>query len=325
VSIARHEGSVSGVRVRRDGREIEMPCKTVVLACGGFEANAEWRTRYLGPGWDLAKVRGCRYNQGDGIRMAIELGAQVTGNWSGCHATTWDRNAPAYGDRTIGELFSKHSFPFGIVVNSEGNRFIDEGADFYLYTYARYGQRILQQPGQFAWQIFDAQTKHLLHDEYRIKQITKVSADTIEGLVNKIEDVDRVQLLETIREYNKACARDRTLNTTIKDGLAAVNVIPPKSNWAMPIEVGPFEAYAVTCGITFTYGGIKIDSNANVLDVDDKPIPGVYSAGEMVGGLFYFNYPGGSGLTNGTVFGRIAGRNAALLAAQRQKVPEITA
>src|SRR6185437_4508238 len=96
VSIVRHEGSVSGVRVRRDGREIEMPCKTVVLACGVFEANAEWRTRYLGPGWDLAKVRGCRYNQGDGIRMAIELGAQVTGNWSGCHATTWDRNAPAY-------------------------------------------------------------------------------------------------------------------------------------------------------------------------------------------------------------------------------------
>jgi len=143
--------------------------------------------------------------------------------------------------------------------------------------------------------------------------------------VNKIEDVDRVRLLETIRDYNKACARDRTLNTTIKDGLAAVNVIPLKSNWAMPIEVGPFEAYAVTCGITFTYGGIKIDSNANVLDVDDKPIPGVYSAGEMVGGLFYFNYPGGSGLTNGTVFGRIAGRNAALLAGQRQKLPEITA
>jgi tricarballylate dehydrogenase len=325
LSIARHEGRVCGVRVRRDGREIEMPCKAVVLACGGFEANAEWRTRYLGPGWDLAKVRGCRYNQGDGIRMAIELGAQVTGNWSGCHATTWDRNAPAYGDRTVGELFSKHSFPFGIVVNAEGKRFIDEGADFYLYTYARYGQRILQQPGQFAWQIFDAQTRHLLHDEYRIKQITKVSADTIEGLVSKIEDVDRVQLLETIREYNRACVRDRPLNTTIKDGLAAVNVNPPKSNWAMPIEVGPFEAYAVTCGITFTYGGIKIDGSANVLDVDDKPIPGVYSAGEMVGGLFYFNYPGGSGLTNGTVFGRIAGRNAALVAGQRHRVSEITA
>jgi tricarballylate dehydrogenase len=302
-----------------------MPCAAVVLACGGFEANPEWRTRYLGPGWDLAKVRGCRYNQGDGIRMAMELGAQATGNWSGCHATTWDRNAPAYGDRTVGELFSKHSFPFGIVVNAEGKRFIDEGADFYLYTYARYGQRVLQQPGQFAWQIFDSQTKHLLHDEYRIKQITKVSSDTIEGLVAKIEDVDRVQLLKTIRGYNEACARDRSSDPTIKDGLAAASAVPPKSNWALPIEIGPFEAYAVTCGITFTYGGIKIDSNANVLDVDDRPIPGVYSAGEMVGGIFYFNYPGGSGLTNGTVFGRIAGRNAALLARQHQTLHEVGA
>jgi tricarballylate dehydrogenase len=325
ISILRRQGAVDGVLVRHAGKEIEMSCGAVVLACGGFEANAEWRTRYLGPGWDLAKVRGCRYNQGDGIRMAIEQGAQTTGNWSGCHATTWDRNAPAYGDRTVGELFSKHSFPFGIVVNAEGKRFLDEGADFYLYTYAKYGHRVLQQPGQFAWQIFDAQTKHLLHDEYRIKQITKVSADTLEGLVAKIEDVDRVQLLKTIKEYNEACGRDRMFNPTVKDGLAAAAVTPPKSNWAMPIEVGPFEAYAVTCGITFTYGGIKIDSNANVLDVDDTPIPGIYSAGEMVGGIFYFNYPGGSGLTNGTVFGRIAGRNAALLARPRQRSRAVSA
>jgi tricarballylate dehydrogenase len=325
VSILRNDETIDGVRVRREGKQIDISCAAVVLACGGFEANAEWRTRYLGPGWDLAKVRGCRYNQGDGIRMAVELGAQATGNWSGCHATTWDRNAPAYGDRTVGELFSKHSFPFGIVVNAEGKRFIDEGADFYLYTYARYGQRVLQQPGQFAWQIFDAQTRHLLHDEYRIKQITKVHADTIEGLVAKMEDVDRVQLLKTIREYNEACGRDRPSDPTIKDGLAAASVTPPKSNWALPIEAGPFEAYAVTCGITFTYGGIKIDGSANVLDVDDRPIPGVYSAGEMVGGIFYFNYPGGSGLTNGTVFGRIAGRNAALLARQRQVSPAISA
>jgi tricarballylate dehydrogenase len=325
ISILRRQGAVDGVLVRHAGKEIEMSCGAVVLACGGFEANTEWRTRYLGPGWDLAKVRGCRYNQGDGIRMAIEQGAQATGNWSGCHATTWDRNAPAYGDRAVGELFSKHSFPFGIVVNAEGKRFVDEGADFYLYTYAKYGHRVLQQPGQFAWQIFDAQTKHLLHDEYRIKHITKVSADTLEGLVAKVEDVDRVQLLKTIEEYNAACGRNRTFNPTIKDGLAAEGVTPPKSNWAMPIEVGPFEAYAVTCGITFTYGGIKIDSNANVLDVDDAAIPGIYSAGEMVGGIFYFNYPGGSGLTNGTVFGRIAGRNAALLARQRQTSRAVSA
>ncbi|WP_320177903.1 FAD-dependent tricarballylate dehydrogenase TcuA [Roseovarius pacificus] len=311
-----HDGSgVTEVVARKAGREISFSCSAVVLACGGFEANAEWRTRYLGPGWDLAKVRGSRYNQGDGLKIALEIGAQSCGNWSGCHAISWDRNAPVYGDRDIGELFSKHSFPYGIVVNSEGKRFLDEGADYYLYTYAKYGQRILQQPGQFAWQIFDAQTKHLLHDEYKIKQITKVQADTIEELVDRIEDVDKEQLLKTIREYNEAIVRDRPLDPTTKDGLAAKDIVPPKSNWATPIEEPPFEAYGVTCGITFTYGGIKINADASVLDVEDLPIPGVYSAGEMVGGIFYTNYPGGSGLTNGAVFGRIAGRSAAHAAA----------
>ena len=308
------DGSLT-VSVRRAGSGANEATKfraaAVVLASGGFEANAEWRTRYLGPGWDLAKVRGCRYNQGDGIRMAIDAGAQTCGNWSGCHAISWERNAPTYGDRVIGELYSKHSFPYGIVVNADGRRFLDEGADFYLYTYAKYGRRILEQPGQFAWQIFDSQVKHLMHDEYRIRQVTKVTADSIEELVAKIEDVDRAALAMTIRDYNNAVRRDRPLNPTIKDGLRTEGLALPKSNWATPIEQPPFEAYAVTCGITFTYGGIKIDGNASIVDIDDRPLPGLYAAGEMVGGIFYFNYPGGSGLTNGAVFGRIAGRQAA--------------
>ncbi len=309
--LAREADGSAAVHVRHAGVPRTIAAGAVVLAAGGFEANAEWRTRYLGPGWDLAKVRGCRYNQGDGLRMAIEAGAQTCGNWSGCHAISWERNAPNFGDRTIGELFSKHSFPYGIVVNAEGRRFLDEGADFYLYTYAKYGQRVLQQPGQFAWQIFDAQVKHLMHDEYRIRQVTKVTADTLEELVAKIEDVDRTQLAATLREYNAAVRRDRALNPTIRDGLCTEGLAIPKSNWATPLEVPPFEAYAVTCGITFTYGGIKIDRSAQVVDIDDRPLPGLYAAGEMVGGIFYFNYPGGSGLTNGAVFGRIAGREAA--------------
>ncbi len=305
------EGDSTVVHVRHKGAIGAMRARAVVLAAGGFEANAEWRTRYLGPGWDLAKVRGCRYNQGDGLRMAIDAGAQTCGNWSGCHAISWERNAPNFGDRNVGELFSKHSFPYGIVVNADGKRFLDEGADFYLYTYAKYGRKVLEQPGQFAWQIFDAQVRHLMHDEYRIKQVTKVTADTLEDLVARIEDVDRVSLLATLREYNAAVRRDRPLNPTIKDGLGTEGLSIPKSNWATPIDQPPFEAYAVTCGITFTYGGIKIDADANVVDIDDRPLPGLYAAGEMVGGIFYFNYPGGSGLTNGAVFGRIAGRQAA--------------
>jgi tricarballylate dehydrogenase len=176
------DDGVTGVVVRREGRTMIVAAKAVVLAAGGFEANAEWRTRYLGPGWDLAKVRGTRFNTGDGIRMALEIGAMPYGNWSGCHAVGWDRNAPEFGDLSVGDGFQKHSYPFGIMVNGRGRRFVDEGADFRNYTYAKYGRVILEQPGQFAWQVFDRKVTHLLRDEYRIKRVTKVSADTLEAL-----------------------------------------------------------------------------------------------------------------------------------------------
>jgi len=154
-----------------------------------------------------------------------------------------------------------------------------------------------------------------MHEEYRIRQVTRVTADTIDELAEKLGDIDAAQFKQTVAAYNAAVRRDRRFDPSIKDGVCTVGLDLPKSNWALPLEKPPFEAYAVTCGITFTYGGIKIDTNANVVDIDDKPIGGLYSAGEMVGGIFYFNYPGGSGLTNGTVFGRIAGRQAALFVA----------
>ncbi len=172
---------VSGVRIRHDGVESELHGNAVVLACGGFEANSEWRTRYLGPGWDLAKVRGTRFNTGDGIRMALDIGASPRGNWSGCHAVQWEMNAPEFGDLAVGDQFQKHSYPFCILVNATGKRFVDEGADFRNYTYAKYGRVVLEQPGQFAWQIFDAKVKHLQRDEYRIRQITKVTAEHARG------------------------------------------------------------------------------------------------------------------------------------------------
>ncbi|MEJ1978327.1 MAG: hypothetical protein WDN49_21545 [Acetobacteraceae bacterium] len=137
----------------------------VILACGGFEANAEWRTRYLGPGWDLAKVRGSRFNTGDGLAMALSIGAQPAGHWSGCHATAWERNAADFGDLALTPTYQRHSYPFAVVVNIEGKRFIDEGQDFRNYTYAKYGQAVLRQPGQVAWQVYDAKTRHLLRDE----------------------------------------------------------------------------------------------------------------------------------------------------------------
>src|SRR5919108_291957 len=179
------DDGIHGVRVRCQGRTADVRAKAVVLACGGFEANAEWRTRYLGPGWELAKVRGTRFNTGDGIRMALDAGAAATGNWSGCHAVAWERNAPEFGDLAVGDQFQKHSYPWGVYLNAKGRRFVDEGADFRNYTYAKYGRVILQQPGQFAWQIFDAKVKQQLRDEYRIKQVTKRVASSLEELVRQ--------------------------------------------------------------------------------------------------------------------------------------------
>ncbi|HLI11844.1 MAG TPA: FAD-dependent tricarballylate dehydrogenase TcuA [Alphaproteobacteria bacterium] len=306
---------IKGVRVRHGGRTEALSCKAMVLAAGGFESNTEWRTRYLGPGWDLAKVRGTRFNMGDGIRMAIEAGAMPWGNWSGCHAVGWDRNAPAFGDLAVGDNFQKHSYPFGIMINALGERFVDEGADFRNYTYAKYGRVILAQPGQFAWQIFDRKVLHLLRDEYRIRQVTKVQAQTIEELVRKLDDVDATKALATIRAYNGAVRREIPFNPNVKDGRGTAGLVIPKSNWANTIEEPPFEAYAVTCGITFTFGGVRVNTDAQVMDTEGVPMPGLYAAGEMVGGLFYFNYPGGTGLMSGAVFGRIAGMNAGRRAA----------
>lgn len=302
--------AVCGVEIRRGGRTDQIACKAVILASGGFQANAEWRTRYLGPGWDLAKVRGSRFNVGDGIRMALEVGAMSTGNWSGCHAVGWERNAPEFGDLAVGDAFQKHSYPFGIMLNAAGRRFVDEGADFRNYTYAKYGRVVLEQPGQFAWQLFDGKVLHLLRDEYRIKQVTKVSAATLDELVEKLEGVNVQAARAELENYNAAIQTQILFNPNIKDGRRTNGLAIDKSNWANALDTPPFEAYSVTCGVTFTFGGLKIDTSTRVLDVSGEPIPGLYAAGELVGGIFYFNYPGGTGLTCGSVFGKIAGSSA---------------
>jgi len=308
------DDGVHGVRVRQAGKTRDVLAKAVVLACGGFESNAEWRTRYLGPGWDLAKVRGTRFNTGEGIRMALAIGAASAGNWSGCHAVGWDRNAPDFGDLAVGDGFQKHSYPLGVLINAAGERFVDEGADFRNYTYAKYGRAILAQPGQFAWQVFDAKVSPLLRDEYRIKRATKVRADTLEALCAKLEDVDPERALATLGAFNAAVMTEVAFDPNVKDGRGTRGLAVPKSNWANPLDTPPFEAYAVTCGVTFTFGGLKIDRAARVIDVDGAAIAGLHAAGELVGGLFYNNYPGGSGLMAGSVFGKIAGESAAALA-----------
>ena len=301
--------AIEGVSVRCAGGERAVGANAVVLACGGFEANPEMRASHLGPLWSDVKVRGTRYNTGDGIRIALEAGAGRAGDWSGCHAVAWDLNAPPFGDRTIADLYQKHSYQFGIVVNVDGRRFVDEGADFRNYTYAKYGREILYQPHRAAFQIFDSKVEHLLRDEYRIPQVSMAKADSVGELADAL-GIDRAGLTSTVREFN-AAVHGGPFDPTVLDGKSALGIEPPKSNWAQPIAEPPFLGYAVTCGITFTFGGLSVDASARVTDAGARPIAGLFAAGEIAAGLFYDNYPGGAGLMAGAVFGRIAGRGAA--------------
>ncbi|MFT5174001.1 MAG: tricarballylate dehydrogenase [Gammaproteobacteria bacterium] len=314
LSLLYDDEKVTGIKVKHKGKVRDINAKAVILASGGFEANPEMRARYLGPGWELVKVRGTRFNTGGGIQMALDIGAMPHGNWSGCHAVGWDLNAPETGDLTVGDNFQKHSYPLGIMVNATGKRFVDEGADFRNYTYAKYGRVIMDQPGMMAWQVFDQKVTAMLRDEYRIRRVTKVTGNTLEELASKLEGVDPDQFLKTANEYNAAVQTDVPFNPAVLDGRGTVGLEVPKKNWANVLDKPPYEAYAITCGITFTFGGLRTDDGGCVLDTELNPIQGLYAAGELVGGVFCFNYPGGTGLMSGAIFGRMAGNSAGALA-----------
>jgi tricarballylate dehydrogenase len=300
-------GRVCGVVVH-DPRGIhQIGARAVVLGCGGFEANAAWRAQYLGRPWDHAKVRGTPYNQGDGLRMALEIGALPWGQWSGCHATPINADAPPFGDRQLTDKTNRLSYPYGVMINRLGRRFVDEGEDQALFTYAKFGGAILNQPGGAAYQIFDAKVTDLLEPRYATSQ--PVMADRLDDLVEKLE-VDHEAALSTLKEFNDASG-DGRFNPGERDGLATRGLVLPKSNWAQRLDTPPFAAYPVTGGITFSFGGLKVNEHSQVLGTDWRPIAGLFACGEMVGGLFHHNYPGGSGLMSGAVFGRIAGANAA--------------
>ena len=304
-------GEVGGVAYRdADGRRHAVEAGAVVLAAGGFEADAGRRERYLGPGWSRALVRGTPANTGEVLELAIEAGAARFGDWSSCHSVAWDAGAaPDGGNRELTNRLTRQSYPLGIVVNAAGRRFVDEGADFRNYTYAKYGREILAQPGGIAFQVFDAKTRPLLRtEEYDSEPITGASADSLEELAARL-GIDADALRATVDAFNAAIV-DVPFDPAIKDGRAS-RVDPPKSNWAQALDSPPYYGYAVACGVTFTFGGLHVDRHARVLDASGAPIDGLYAVGEMVGGLFYGNYPGGTGLTSGAVFGRIAGDHAA--------------
>lgn len=312
------DSRITGAVVNQREKELTVEANSVVLACGSFEANKEMRSRNLGPEWEAAAVRGTEFNTGDGINMAIEAGAETFGEWSGCHSIGTDYNVPKVGDFTKpGDIFKKHSYPLGIMLNKEGYRFVDEGADFRNYTYAKYGREILKQPGHVAYQIFDSQVRPLLRKEYNLEEATVYQADTLEELAELIP-VEKEQFLKTIHEYNDA-VQVGDYNPSVKDGKSTSGINPEKTNWALRAEKGPFYAFPVTCGITFAFGGLHVNTDGEVLNKEQTPIPGLFAAGEMVGGIFYKNYPGGSGLMSGAVYGKVAGSQAASFAVNQAR------
>jgi tricarballylate dehydrogenase len=303
-------GEAYGVAVRDPAGFHDVEARAIVLGCGGFEANAAWRAQYLGRPWDHAKVRGTMFNQGDGLRMAFEIGAMPWGQWSGCHATPINAAAPPFGDRELTDKTNRLSYLYGVMINRLGLRFVDEGEDQALFTYAKFGGAILNQSGGVAWQIFDAKVTELLEPRYATSE--PIISDRLDDLIRKL-DVDRTTAIRTLAEFN-AAAGNGNFNPGERDGMATRGLSLPKSNWAQKIDTPPFRAYPVTGGITFSFGGLKVNAHAQVIATNWEPIPGLYACGEMVGGLFHNNYPGGSGLMSGAVFGRIAGASAAAFA-----------
>ena len=313
-------GHVAGVRVRDDEGIKEISTHAVILGCGGFEANVQMRTQHIGPLVGGAKVRGTPHNQGDGLRMAMGIGAMPWGQWSGCHATPISADWGNFAPREMTDRSNRLSYLYGVMVNRLGKRFVDEGADGAMFTYAKYGRAILAEPGAKAYQLFDSQVVHLLEPRYATSD--PIMSDTLEGLIEQLDIDDKKQALKTVNEYN-TCAKhaDQGFDPAQKDGLSTEGLALEKTNWATKLEKAPYYAYSATGGITFTFGGLRVDAQTQVIGTDWRPIPGLLACGEMIGGLFYDNYPAGTGLVSGATFGRIAGRTAAKIAASAATAP----
>lgn len=305
-------GAIVGVSTRGPDGIVDLSTRAVVLASGGFEGNSAWRGQYLGKPWDHAKVRGTRHNQGDGIRMAVGVGALQIGQYTGCHATPINAEAPDYGVTDLTDKTNRLSYPYAVMINRDGMRFVDEGETFWSYTYAKYGGIIINQPGGVAYQIFDQKVIHLLEKRYSTSE--PITANSLDELIDKLP-VNKEVAKKTLAEYNAAAGHGE-FTPGVLDGMHTKGLELPKRNWAQKLDQGPFVCYPVTGGITFTFGGLKIDTDAKVLDVGWRPIKGLYACGELVGNLFHDNYPGGTGLTSGAVFGKVAGASAASYASR---------
>jgi len=296
-------GTVSGIRARADEGLVELRADAVIVAAGGYESSEERRTRYYGPEYDAMTVRGSRYNTGEGIEMVLDAGGRATGQWGGAHMALIDSAAPKYE----GGANRVDGYQYGVLINDEGKRFFDEGEDARAHTYAKLGRIIFEQPNHEAYIIIDDPLKEHMR---ATGPGGWVSGDTVAGVLSELGCSRPERGDATVAAFNSGTDPDE-FDPEILDGNATDGVEPMKSNWALPIDEPPYHGYRVTGGITFGFGGAATDDRARALDTIDRPIPGLYVAGNTTGGLFFDNYPGGTGLANGAVFGRIAAEQAA--------------
>jgi tricarballylate dehydrogenase len=295
---------IHAVGVDAPGGMYDLEATAVFLCSGGFQADAEKRARYLGPNADLMKVRGSRHDTGEVLMAALELGAAPSGHWQGAHASPIDA---AYPDVESSNKANRYNYIHGITVNTLGERFFDEGEAEFQYTYAKTGWLVMAEPGGVAYQIFDQQVEALVKDDY-YRHGTPVEAASLAELASKL-GISPILLERTVADFNQAVTEEISYDPSRRDGRCTKGVSPPKSNWALKIDTPPFFAYVVTGGITFTFGGLSVNSDAQVLNTGGRPIKGLYASGDIVG-LFYHNYPAGSGQIRNLVFGLQAGRHA---------------
>ncbi len=295
-------GRFAAATVTAGGKAHRVAARAFVAAAGGFEANIEWLEEYWGEAARNFRIRGTPYNRGSLLREMLDRGCQPVGEPDQCHAVALDARAPQFDGGIATRL---DCIPFGIVVNREGDRFYDEGEDFWPKRYAIWGRLVAAQPGQIAYSIIDARSERLFMPSI----FPAVTAGTLEELAGKLE-LDPEKLRATVEAYN-AAVRPRAFDPAALDGCRTEGLNPEKTNWARRIEAAPFHAYPLRPGITFTYLGLKVDREARV-QMTDGPSENIYAAGEiMAGNVLGKGYLAGIGMTIGAVFGRLAGQGAA--------------
>jgi tricarballylate dehydrogenase len=280
----------------------------LIAASGGFQADPARRARFMGAAYRDVRVRGTANDTGEVLDRLRAQGAAGGGSWETAVVSPIDSDAAPVGG---GNTMNRYSYPWGITVDRFGRRFFDEGEAHQADNYGAVGRYIVERANDQAFQLFDATSARYLKT-YAYDFARAWRAETIRG-VAEAAGIDPDGLDRTVRTFNAAVRDDRPFDPTRLDGRSTVNLAPPKSNWALRLETPPYVAYAVSGGLTFTLGGLRIDPDARVLGEDGSPLPGLYATGDILG-IFHGDYPGGSGQTRNVVFGRLAGEGAAAFA-----------